>query len=59
MTRKLLSLTFVALLVSLCNTALRAAELTAIEVMTRADSRYDGDTSIADYSMVLIDRRER
>lgn len=36
-----------------------AAELTALEVMQQADQRYDGDTAIADYTMVLIDRRDR
>jgi len=38
---------------------LQAAELSAREVMERVDNRYDGDTAIADYTMVLIDRRER
>ena len=36
-----------------------AAELSALEVMQRVDDRYDGDSSIADYTMVLIDRRRQ
>lgn len=36
-----------------------AAELTAEEVMRLYDERYDGDSSIAHVSMVLIDRRNR
>lgn len=47
----------------LCATGLsmsiNAAELTATEVMQRYDERYDGDSSVADVTMVLIDRRDR
>ena len=40
-------------------TALQAAELTALEVMQKVDARYDGDSSIGEFTMVLIDRRDR
>lgn len=36
-----------------------AAELSAEEVMQAADSRYNGDSSIGEFTMVLIDRRDR
>ncbi len=36
-----------------------AAELTALQVMQQADERDDGETMRADYTMVLIDRRDR
>lgn len=36
-----------------------AAELTPLEIMQRVDDRDDGDTMVAEYTMVLIDRRER
>jgi outer membrane lipoprotein-sorting protein len=36
-----------------------AAEFTAAEIMQRVDERFDGDSSIAEVSMVLIDRRNR
>lgn len=36
-----------------------AAELTAKDVMERVDDRYDGDSSISSWTMILIDRRER
>lgn len=39
--------------------SINAAELTATEVMQRYDERYDGDSSVADVTMVLIDRRDR
>ncbi len=35
------------------------AELSARDVIQRVDDRYDGDTAIAEYTMVLIDRRDR
>lgn len=38
---------------------LSAQELTAQEVIERMDARYDGDSAIADYTMTLIDRRDR
>jgi len=37
----------------------QAQELTAEEIMRNVDERYDGDTSIANSTMVLIDRRDR
>jgi len=36
-----------------------AEELTAYEVMARVESRDDGETRVANYTMVLIDRRDR
>lgn len=39
--------------------AARAAEYTAEEVMRLVDQRYVGDSSIAEITMVLIDRRDR
>lgn len=36
-----------------------AAELSAYEVMARADNLDDGSTRVAQYTMVLIDRRDR
>ena len=39
--------------------AAQGAELTALEVMQKVDARYDGDSSIGEFTMVLIDRRER
>lgn len=39
--------------------SLFAAEYSADEVMRMVDERYDGDSSIAEVTMVLIDRRER
>lgn len=36
-----------------------AAELSASEVMRMFEERYDGDSSITDITMVLIDRRDR
>ena len=36
-----------------------AAELTALDVMQQVDQRDDGDSYSADYTMVLIDRRDR
>ena len=35
------------------------AELDAESVIREADARYDGDSSLASFTMVLIDRRER
>lgn len=37
----------------------QAAELSAAEIMQRVDDRENGNTMIAEYSMVLIDRRDR
>ena len=36
-----------------------AQDLSAYEVMQRVDARDDGETRVAEYTMVLIDRRER
>lgn len=36
-----------------------AQDLSAYEVMQRVDARDDGETRVAQYTMVLIDRRER
>jgi hypothetical protein len=36
-----------------------AAEMSALDVIRQVDARYDGDSSLADYTMILIDRRER
>ena len=36
-----------------------AAELSAEAVIQQADRRYDGDTAVANYSLVLVDRRGR
>ncbi len=41
------------------SSSLSAAEYTAQEVMYMADQRYDGDSSVAEITMVLIDRRDR
>ncbi|MBL4820572.1 MAG: outer membrane lipoprotein-sorting protein [Gammaproteobacteria bacterium] len=37
----------------------QAEELNAEQVIKQADERYDGDTAIVDYTLVLIDRRDR
>lgn len=37
----------------------QAQNLSAEEIMRKVDERYDGDTSVADSTMVLIDRRDR
>jgi len=38
---------------------INAAELSAAEIMQRVDTRDDGDSAIAEYTMVMIDRRDR
>jgi len=38
---------------------LQASELSAREVMERVDTRDDGDTLVASYTLVLVDRRDR
>ncbi|MEZ5489734.1 MAG: outer membrane lipoprotein-sorting protein [Gammaproteobacteria bacterium] len=38
---------------------LRAAELSAEEIIRRHDSLYQGDTAVIDYHLILIDRRNR
>ncbi|MEX2130647.1 MAG: outer membrane lipoprotein-sorting protein [Pseudohongiellaceae bacterium] len=52
---------FIALTVAaiMQSPAISAAELSAAEVMFRNDSLTDGDTAVYDYTMVLIDRRDR
>ncbi|MFT4863710.1 MAG: hypothetical protein ACI95C_002944 [Pseudohongiellaceae bacterium] len=37
----------------------QGADMTAFEVMQKVDARYDGDSSIGEFTMVLIDRRDR
>lgn len=39
--------------------SLSAAELSALEVMQMVESRDDGESFVADYTMVLIDHRDR
>lgn len=39
--------------------SINAQDLSAYDVMTQADNRYNGESSIGQYTMVLIDRRER
>lgn len=54
------SLAFAAALLSLLASQLVLAQaLTAYDVMMQVDDRYNGDSSIGEYTMVLIDRRER
>lgn len=43
----------------LFSAAAQAAEMSAYEVMRKVDTRYDGDSSIGEFTMVLIDRRDR
>lgn len=52
----LLPFFYVAVLLSVNSTA---AEYSAEEIMRMVDERYDGDTSISDVTMVLIDKRDR
>ena len=40
-------------------TSINARELSAYDVMMKYDNRYNGDSSVGQYTMVLIDRRER
>lgn len=49
------------LLLTLVLSPVLAAEtpLSATEIMTRVDERYDGDSAISNSTMTLIDRRER
>lgn len=57
--RPVLHTALLALAASLLVQPVQAAELTPLEIMQQVDERYDGDSAIADYTMVLIDRRER
>lgn len=41
------------------STIASAAEMSALDVIRQVDARYDGESSLADYTMILIDRRER
>lgn len=38
---------------------INAAELSPMEIMQRVDERADGNSAVAEYTMVMIDRRER
>jgi hypothetical protein len=50
---------FILVFCSVFSIAATAAELTALEVMQGVDDCYDGDSAIAEYTMLLIDRRDR
>ena len=50
---------WVSLFGAVFSTSLNAQELSAYEVMMKSDNRYNGDSSVGQYTMVLIDRRER
>ena len=50
---------WVTLFGAVFSTSLHAQELSAYEVMMKSDNRYNGDSSVGQYTMVLIDRRER
>jgi hypothetical protein len=50
---------WVTLFGAVFSTSLNAQELSAYEVMMKSDNRYNGDSSVGQYTMVLIDRRER
>ncbi len=39
--------------------AAQGADMSAFEVMQKVDNRYDGDSSIGEFTMVLIDRKDR
>ena len=49
----------VAAISSLSLQLVQAQDFTAYDVMKQVDDRYNGDSSIGEYTMVLIDRRER
>ena len=57
--RKLAATALIFGLPLLFSAALGAAEYSAAEVMHMVDEQYDGDSSIAEITMVLIDRRDR
>ncbi|MFK7864564.1 MAG: outer membrane lipoprotein-sorting protein [Pseudohongiellaceae bacterium] len=48
-----------AMLCILISLPVMSQGLTAYDVMQKVDQRYNGDSSVGDYTMVLIDRRER
>ena len=50
---------FILALCVTCSVTATAAELSAMDVMQRVDDRYDGDSAISEYTMILIDRRDR
>lgn len=54
-----LAFTSIVFLSSVLFSSSYAAELSAQDVIQRVDERYDGDSVIAEYTMVLIDRRNR
>lgn len=56
------SITYIALLACvglLPALPANAKEMTAYQIMKQVDERYNGDTSVADSSMILIDARDR
>jgi hypothetical protein len=50
---------WVSLFGAIFATSINARELSAYDVMMKYDNRYNGDSSVGQYTMVLIDRRER
>ena len=51
--------TSLLLLVIMQLARINAAELSPVEIMQRVDERSDGNSAVAEYTMVMIDRRER
>lgn len=49
----------VTLFAAAFSASINAQDLTAYDVMMQVDNRYNGESSIGEYTMVLIDRRER
>lgn len=49
----------VTLFAAVFSASINAQDLTAYDVMMQVDNRYNGESSIGEYTMVLIDRRER
>jgi len=54
-----LAFTSIVLLASAMLSSSQGAELSAQDVIQKMDQRYDGDSAITEYTMVLIDRRDR
>ncbi len=52
-------ITIIALLISICSNAEALDTLSAAEVMKLVDDREDGDTSITNSTMILIDKKNR
>lgn len=50
---------WVTLFGAIFSSFINAQELSAYEVMMKVENRYTGDSSVGQYTMVLIDRRER